>query len=419
MKLLVIADDFTGAVDTGAQFKARDVLIRVGDEREVLPGMGRQVLILDAETRHMGATEAYQTIYRIVSRAVELGVPCIYKKTDSGLRGNIGSELTAMLSASGRSRLHFIPAFPLLKRTTSGGIHYIDGCPVAESVFGRDPFEPVLHSDVRSIIAEQSNTPTTVMEHGVSGELPEGILVYDASTDRTLEEIAQGLKAQGELYLIAGCAGFASVLPGVLGLTPGSSQMPPLNRRLLTICGSINPITLGQLDMAEKEGALRLQLSPQQKLDPGWLSSKAGHRTVEAWFHQIQQTDFAIVEGNQTGEGDATRRYAREHGMNLETIRRQISMTMGGILEQLLRMGLDATILVTGGDTLLAFMKHIGQNALIPIGELAPGVVLFQIKYLEKQYNIISKSGGFGSAALLLDLKQTLNGKISKEELVC
>ena len=82
MKLLVIADDFTGAVDTGAQFKAKDVLIRVGEEQALLPGTNRQaqVLILDAETRHMGADEAYLTIYRIVSRAVELGIPCIYKK---------------------------------------------------------------------------------------------------------------------------------------------------------------------------------------------------------------------------------------------------------------------------------------------------------------------------------------------------
>ena len=92
MKLLVIADDFTGAVDTGAQFKAKDVLIRVGGEEALLPGTDRQtqVLILDAETRHMGAEEAYWTIYQIVSRAVELGISCIYKKTDSGLRGISG-----------------------------------------------------------------------------------------------------------------------------------------------------------------------------------------------------------------------------------------------------------------------------------------------------------------------------------------
>ena len=159
-------------------------------------------------------------------------------------------------------------------------------------MFGRDPFEPVLHSDVRAIIAEQSNTPATVMEHGVERELPEGILIYDASTGRTLEEIAQALKARGELKLVAGCAGFASVLPGVLGLIPGSSQMPTLHRRFLTICGSINPITLQQLDTAEKQGALRLQLTPKQKLNPGWLHSSDGEQAVDLWFRQIQKDRF-------------------------------------------------------------------------------------------------------------------------------
>ena len=418
MKLLVIADDFTGAVDTGAQFKAKDVLIRVGDEQALLPGTDRQVLILDAETRHMGAEEAYQTIYRIVSRAVELGILCIYKKTDSGLRGNIGSELTAMLSASGQPRLHFIPAFPLLKRTTSGGVHYIDGCPVAESVFGRDPFEPVRHSDVREIIAEQSGVPVTVVRE-VPGELPDGILAYDASTDEDLYRIARELERRGELHLVSGCAGFASVLPGVLKLVTGKRWMPHLRSQLVTICGSINPITLRQLDEAQRHGAVRIQLTPEQKLDPNWLDSRLGREAVAEWFRKLREAPCAIVEGNQAGEGDATRRYAQEHGMDLEALRRQIAMTMGGVLERLLCLGMDATFLVTGGDTLLAFMRCIGQNELIPIGELAPGVVLSQIEYRGKQYNIISKSGGFGSANLLLDLKKAIQSENLKEELTC
>ena len=422
MRLLVIADDFTGALDTGVQFKAKGTLIRVGSSVEELfqeLNSEVQVLIVDAETRHMTAQEAYQTVYRIVARAMELGVACVYKKTDSGLRGNIGSELTAMLEASGRARMHFIPAFPLLNRITAGGIHYIDGCPAADSVFGKDPFEPVLHSDVRGIIAEQSEVRTTVMEHGVTPQLPDGILVYDASTDEDLGKIARALRDSGELGLVAGCAGFASVLPDVLELVPGDSQMPLLHQRLLTICGSINPITLSQLDEAQRHGALRIQLTPEQKLDPEWLDSEEGCGTVQAWFHQIQRASNAIVEGNRTGDGEATRHLAQQRGMSLEAVRRQIARTMGGVLERLLALGLDATVLVTGGDTLLAFMRRIGQNALMPIGELAPGVVLSQIEHRGKRYNIVSKSGGFGSASLLLDLEETINSGKSKEELIC
>lgn len=70
--------------------------------------------------------------------------------------------------------------------------------------------------------------------------------------------------------------------------------------------------------------------------------------------------------------------------MDLEQVRFQISQTMGGVLERLLSLGLEATVLVTGGDTLLAFMQRIGQDKLIPLGELAPGVVLSQIEYCRK-----------------------------------
>ena len=122
IKLLVIADDFTGALDTGVQFKAKQTLIQIASEKCIeslkISDHNLQVLIVDAETRHMTAQDAYQTVYQIVQTAVEAGVPCIYKKTDSGLRGNIGSELTAALNASGNKQLHFIPAFPLINRIT-------------------------------------------------------------------------------------------------------------------------------------------------------------------------------------------------------------------------------------------------------------------------------------------------------------
>ena len=84
-----------------------------------------------------------------------------------------------------------------------------------------------------------------------------------------------------------------------------------------------------------------------------------------------------------------------------------------------LSLGLEATVLVTGGDTLLAFMQRIGQDKLIPLGELAPGVVLSQIEYCRKKYAILSKSGGFGSDRLLLDLKDKLSLQECEEEEVC
>ena len=99
IKLLVIADDFTGALDTGIQFKAKGTLVRVytPQNQNIFAGLeqGVQVLIIVAETRHMPPAEAGEIVAKIVSQAQQASVSCIYKKIDSALRGNIGSELSA------------------------------------------------------------------------------------------------------------------------------------------------------------------------------------------------------------------------------------------------------------------------------------------------------------------------------------
>ena len=146
LELLIIADDFTGALDTGVQFAGEGAETRVVTDRNYdycAVEAGIQVLVMDAETRHLPAKEAYDVVYGIAIRGIASGIPYIYKKTDSALRGNIGSELTALLAASEKNILPFFPAFPKIGRTTEAGYHYINGIPVKESVFGQDPYDPV------------------------------------------------------------------------------------------------------------------------------------------------------------------------------------------------------------------------------------------------------------------------------------
>ena len=107
--LLMIADDFTGALDTGVQFAASGVQTRVivgGDVDLAARGEDVQVLVIDAETRHLPPERAYAVVEKLVRQAEALGVQYIYKKTDSALRGNIGAELTALL----RARYHWFSA---------------------------------------------------------------------------------------------------------------------------------------------------------------------------------------------------------------------------------------------------------------------------------------------------------------------
>ena len=54
---------------------------------------------------------------------------------DSILRGNVGDELLAQLSVSGKERALLVPANPVLKRTIRDGIYYYDGIPLNELSF--------------------------------------------------------------------------------------------------------------------------------------------------------------------------------------------------------------------------------------------------------------------------------------------
>ncbi len=153
-KLLIVADDLTGALDTGIQFAKRGIGTRIlirADAGFLDAAQAEEVVVVNTASRHMPADEAYRIVFRAVRAAEESGFDCFYKKTDSALRGNVGAELTAMRDAL-RRPVALAPAYPAMGRTTVGGIQYIDGVPVAETAFGRDPFAPVLSSDVGEIL---------------------------------------------------------------------------------------------------------------------------------------------------------------------------------------------------------------------------------------------------------------------------
>lgn len=84
IKLLVIADDFTGMLDTGVQFAkySKNVLattdynIDFGSIDDYI-----EVLIIDTETRHTSEKVAYNRLAKVFNRAKLSDIKYIYKKT--------------------------------------------------------------------------------------------------------------------------------------------------------------------------------------------------------------------------------------------------------------------------------------------------------------------------------------------------
>ena len=285
-KLFIVSDDFTGALDTGVQFAVKGAVTHVitdpaADLSKVDPSV--TVLVMDAETRHLPAQEAHDVVYRAVKQAAGLGIPYIFKKTDSALRGNIGAELTAVLEATGRKMLPFLPALPGMNRCTVDGVHYIAGVPVAESSFAKDPFEPVTESDVAALIGLQSDVNVMKQKPAALPE-GEGIAVFDASTKEDLIATADALLKADRMHIMAGCAGLGTALPELLGLATGTAvPRPKLDSKLLVLCGSVHPITVAQLAYAEKHGFEHIHLPPEEKLVEGFYETDAGRARVAEW----------------------------------------------------------------------------------------------------------------------------------------
>lgn len=414
MKLLVLADDLTGALDTGIQFVAGHANTRIVlNSHYSLADLDRsvQVLVVDTESRHLSPENAAEIVRNITQQAIDLQVPYIYKKTDSALRGNTGAELAALFETSGADQLQFIPAYPRTGRTTVGGIQLIDGIPVAQSVFSRDPFNPVHYSAVSDILAEQANvavhsarTADPVFREG-------GIVVYDARTDVEIKQRAQQLKESGRLHILAGCAGFAAVLPELMELGGADVIEPEYGASFLVACGSVNPITVTQLAEAERHGFTHIHITPAQAFDSGYFRSDEGLALLDTWAGILNSGGNCILDTNPAPGAETAYVYAQRRGISLEELRVRIADTMGLVLQELLFRKVHSTMLITGGDTLMAFMRTVGVSEISPVCELAPGSVLSMVQIGGESYPIISKSGGFGEKTLIADLAKCVLGQ--------
>lgn len=216
----------------------------------------------------------------------------------------------------------------------------------------------------------------------------------------------------GKLRLMAGCAGFAAVLPEILGLGEDARpEVPRLDRRLLVLCGSVNPITVRQLGVAEAAGFLHLHMTPRQQLEAGYWDTEEGKAQLARWTRMLAEAGNGILDSNGPDGNEPTRRYAEEKGLEMEEVRTRIAASLGRVLAQLHADGVEGTLLITGGDTLLQCMRRIGVSELHPICELASGVVLSRFTLDGAQRYVISKSGGFGPPDLLVKLAQQLQNQ--------
>lgn len=381
-RLVVCADDLTGANDIGVQFAKRGIgsVVLIEGEGEALPE-GYQVVVVNTESRHLSPEAAAERVRRWVTRGRGSGAQYFYKKTDSTLRGNVGAELQALLEASGVKVLPFMPALPELGRTTRQGMHYVHGQPLHKTEFARDPRNPITASSVKEILRRQCTVPVhSVWVPDLISGGHEGIVVIDATSVEQVERVASALAGRGMLGVCAGAAGFGKELAKLLEFDHGGPFVVRCRGPVLMVNGSLNERSLRQISKIERS-VNKFRMGPEFLLEaaPALPEIECEGDLLLYSVSERGELDWFLEQGKGLSRAEAHERVARN---------------TGALVKDLLGRGKFGTLVVFGGDTLMGIARANGWKAFTPLREVVDGVTVSRPE--NEGVVVISKAGGFG-----------------------
>lgn len=403
-ELLVVADDLTGATDTGVHFASRGVAVRIlpHPAGALASGEEAEVLVMDTESRHLAPAAAALRVAEAVRRGRAAGVGRFFKKTDSALRGNVGSELNALRLASGCSLLGFVPALPALGRTTRGGVQHLEGVPLHQTHFARDPLDPVRTGSVPELIRRQVDVPVAVLgveplRDGADAPLPDaGIVVLDAETDDDVRAAVRWLERRGLLGAVAGTSALARALadapPWSARAEPPPFRYPSDPRPMLVVGGSLHPVSLAQLDHAAARGFATVLPFPGATARG---SEPAAEEAVAAAVHHLGAGRGVLLRTAATA-ADAAAAHPR------------VAEGAGHMVRRILQRHPVPVLTVLGGDTLAGVVRALGSPALLPRREIFPGVPVSEVEGRGGML-LVSKAGSFGSDTFLTQIQDAMN----------
>jgi uncharacterized protein YgbK (DUF1537 family) len=392
MHAAVIADDLTGAADTGVQ------LVRAGYRTAVAfrdapipPAEHLDAVALDTDSRAMPAGFAAKRVLE-AGRAVR-DARIVYKKVDSTLRGPVAAELVAGLEATGRDRAVVAPAFPSAGRTTVDGVQLVRGVPVHETEAKDDPRTPIYEGHVPTLLAaafssilsigvEDLTDPSTVRRALEDARC----VVADAVRDEDLEALVRAVPDPSKV-LWAGSAGLALAFGGVYpGPHAGTAPVAPIPvHKVLVVVGSLSQMARGQLRLlAEDYGCAMVPVA----------AGRSG--TVE---EALGAARAALSGGGCAAVHSAEERGAPDAG--------EIVGALEEVAAGLSEDGLFDALVLTGGETAVGVARRLGALGIRLEGEVEPGIPVGTL-IGPGAYRVVTKAGAFGEQDTLIRAVKTL-----------
>ena len=385
-RVLIVADDLTGAMDGAGPFAAAGVetwVVAVPMRCDPATLKSARVVSVNTDTRHLPAALAAARVRDIVGHLGAGGFDIVVKKIDSTLRGNVVAETMALLDISGRREAVVAAAFPAQGRTVRGGVVHVDGRPLAQTDFAKDALSPPPLAPLQEVFAlakpglrVQTVTAAPAL-HGAAD-----VWVADSEVDADLTGIVTRFAARANDVLMVGSAGLTRALALVCfdgGPAPASPQR--VTGTIVFAVGSRAMRSAEQVESLSTEPETTVLRAPNGRLQSGKIPS-------------AQNLVLKATADEAGHEGDAER----------------VAADMARHAIEIARSAKAEALVATGGDTAIAILAASDNPALQVLGDLMPGIPYARIRLGGKSLWLVTKAGGFGGRDTFRDVARRLRG---------
>lgn len=401
-RILVIADDFTGATDIGTAFVETGRSVRVHlagahprpSAAAAVDNNTAEVLIFALKTRSCPVEEALATVQAALDQARynRLTDQLYFKYCstfDSTSEGNIGPVLDLLLRVSKAESAVVVPAYPGNGRTQYQGYLFVGDRLLAESHMREHPITPMRDSSVVRLLAAQTDVACELVDlNAVRSDAVEQALselrdtpryaIVDAVTDDDLAVIAAHVQHH---RLVSGGAGLAKCYSS----REQSARVPI---RSLESTGRV--IIAGSQSNATKRQLAHLQASENLETFVVNAAVEADESIEQctAWMRSVMGAGKMILVQRPELTGEYTPGSKSAEG--IETV-------LAAAAALAYELGVRE-FLVAGGESSAAVVQALSGQQLSIGPNIDEGVPWCEIQTADgTAVNIALKSGNFGA----------------------
>jgi uncharacterized protein YgbK (DUF1537 family) len=395
MKILIIADDLSGAADCAIGFATAGHRTIVTLDASRSPAHdAADTIAVDTDTRRLTPADA-ATRTASAFDALRSSGQRLYKKIDSTLRGNWAAEVAALQPLAGLAIV--APAFPATGRTLRGGRVFVRGEPLENTDTwkldneGRPADVAAMLADVglsteRLDVEALRNEPDTLAAR-IAAIAASGVqaLVVDTQTEQALRALARVTLQSDAAFFWVGSGGLAREIATLN--QRATAGAPPQEEHsgapILVLVGSLSAVSERQCAMLRERGGVDELVVP-----PAVLRTGTQHADWRALRAQIGVTLSAGA--------DLLLRIGRDDAFD-PAEGAQLSTALAALVEP--HFTKTGGLIATGGETARAMLTAARIGSLQLLAEVEAGVAVGRPLDEARTHRpgIVTKAGAFGT----------------------